>query len=98
MPHWEQMWNSAVRVNGSARSDFVTVGGGNLDFVPGSVAVTGGGGTDTLFIDDSGDPYSDPYTLTAQSVSRPFAGAVSYSVELTVPRDQAVPYVDRRPL
>jgi hypothetical protein len=55
-------------------------GGIGLDFFNGvPVTYDGGAGTNAVLLDDSTAPFSDTYTVTSNTVSRPFFGGLTYS-------------------
>jgi hypothetical protein len=68
----------AVTVNGGTGSDTVNVGNGNLDNLPGAVTVNGAGGTTAVNVNDQSAPFSDTYTITSSSLTRPFFGGLTY--------------------
>jgi hypothetical protein len=72
---------TTLQVNAGAAGSVLELSGWNrfLDNLPGSVGFTGAGGNDQLQIDDQSDPWGDPYTVTANRVTRPFFGGVTYA-------------------
>ena len=56
-------------------SDIVNIGNGNLDSLAGAVTFNGGGGTNTVNVDDQVAPFSDTYTITSSGLAGPSSGA-----------------------
>src|SRR5262249_24308057 len=52
---------------------------GNLDDLPGSVAVIGGSGTDVVRLFDDNAPFSDTYTITNATLNRVVFGGLTYT-------------------
>jgi hypothetical protein len=74
--------NTTLAVNGQGGADTITVGDatGSLDPILGSVTVDAGGQTgDTVRVNDSGSTGPQSYALTATTLSRSGAGAITYS-------------------
>ena len=69
---------SQVKIFAGGGNDTITIGNGNLDFLPYAVSVDGQGGTDKLNVNDQTAPYSDAYTITGTSVGRTFFGGLTY--------------------
>jgi Ca2+-binding RTX toxin-like protein len=63
-----------VNANGS---DTVVVGDGNLDHIQGHVTVFGNGGTG-IQVFDHANAFSDTYTITSTSLTRPFFAGLTY--------------------
>src|SRR5262249_16482532 len=61
-----------VTVNAGAGNDTINVGSGSLDMLQGAVNVNGQVGTDTVNVNDQGPAFSDTYTITNTTGSRPF--------------------------
>jgi hypothetical protein len=64
----------------STSSDTVRISpsGRFLDNIQGSVKINGNG-SDTLIVNDQNDNFSDTYTLTSSSITRPFFAGITYS-------------------
>src|SRR5262249_38027642 len=62
----------------SSDLDTINVGNGNLDNLPGAVAVNGETGTDRIVINDGVATFSDTYTITSTTVSRILFGGLTY--------------------
>jgi hypothetical protein len=73
---------AAVTINDDAGSDTVNLSDGvqanGLDNLPGPVTVNGGG-SDVVNLNDQSATFSDTYTITSNTVSRPFFGGLTYS-------------------
>jgi RTX calcium-binding nonapeptide repeat (4 copies) len=74
--------SAPVTVNDDAGSDIVNVGDPGLlfglDNLPGAVTVNGGG-SDHVNVNDQDASFTDSYTLTSSTFSRPFFGGLTYS-------------------
>src|SRR5262249_46586941 len=70
--------STPVTVNAGAGNDTINVGNGNLDNLPGAVAVNGETGTDRIVINDGVATFSDTYTITSTTVSRILFGGLTY--------------------
>jgi hypothetical protein len=70
----------STSVTGGAGSDtfIVSPGAQNLDALAGPLTLTGGGGTNSLTLDDQGSGSAHGYTLTATTLARTGAGLVTY--------------------
>ena len=69
----------AASISGLSGSDLITIGNGNLDFLPVPVTVDGGPGTDHVIVNDQTAPFSDTYTITSTTLSRIIFGGLTYS-------------------
>src|SRR5262249_22382074 len=70
---------TGVTVNAGGGSDTVNVGGGNsLSGIQGALTVNGQLGTNTLNLNDQADPGAQTYTLSATTLARSGAAAVTY--------------------
>jgi Ca2+-binding RTX toxin-like protein len=69
---------SQVKIFAGGGNDTITIGNGNLDFLPYAVSVDGQGGTDKVTVNDQTAPYSDAYTITGTTVSRIYFGGLTY--------------------
>jgi hypothetical protein len=65
-----------VTIDGNG-TDVITIGNGDLDSLKGAVTVHGGG--DTVTVNDQNAPFTDTYTITNSTVSRPFFAGLTYS-------------------
>jgi len=69
-----------ISINGGAGNDTfnVTPGGMKVSTVQGELTVTGGGGTNTLDIDDSANTTGSTWTITGTSILQNAAAAIAY--------------------
>jgi hypothetical protein len=67
---------SVTKIYAGAGNDTVNVGNGNLDLLPGAVAVNGGSGLDTIHVNDQTAPYNDTYTVTNTRLGRSIFGGL----------------------
>jgi Ca2+-binding RTX toxin-like protein len=74
--------SAAVAINDDAGSDTINLSDGvqanGLDNLAGAVTVNGGG-SDLVNLNDQSATFSDTYTITSTSASRPFFGGLTYS-------------------
>ena len=64
--------------NGNDQFQVAAVGTGNLNSLPGAIALQGQGGTDTVTLHDSGSAVSDNYAITETSVTHTTFGGLTY--------------------
>jgi hypothetical protein len=58
--------------------DTITLGNGNLDWLP-NVTVYGGGGNDTVILNDASVSYYNTYNITGSTIGRSFFGGVVFN-------------------
>ena len=63
-----------VTVNGGGGGDNLILGNGNLDTIDAPVTLNGQGAVDAITVDDSAAAFSDAYTITPTTVTRPAGG------------------------
>jgi hypothetical protein len=68
-----------LNLSDAGGNDTFNVGGADLGYVPGTVTIDAGPGTDVINVNDAGASSSDPYQLSAGFVSRGGTFQVNYS-------------------
>jgi Ca2+-binding RTX toxin-like protein len=68
-----------LTVNANGGNDTINVGTGNLDSLPGAVAVNGGAGTDNVNVQDHTANFSDTYSISSTLVDRNIFGGMNYA-------------------
>jgi hypothetical protein len=70
---------TAYTLNGGVYNNTFNVGNGDLDYMAGAVTVNGGDGLTTIIVNDKNAPFTDTYTITNSTISRPYFAGLTYS-------------------
>jgi hypothetical protein len=71
-------YGTTTYINAGGGNDTIALGQNNLDYLRGPVVVDGQAGSDTVSVQDEGNPFNYAYTITGTVVTRPSFGGLTY--------------------